>query len=140
MRNALMTTGQRAGLIGAVVGAVWIAILVAFIAANQTPAPGAADAESLRSAVQEAIQIGDDAALQSELPVGEVGQGYAAELLDRLPEDPTMLQARLDQEHDTEVITVVGAAPLRPCVHWAVVLIEDRYYLDPVPLTTACRP
>jgi len=138
--DPVMTTGQRAAVIGVTVGVVWIAILVALITVNQGPPPGSDDAQSLRSAVEEAVHTGDDAALQGELPAGEVGDDYAAELLNRLPADTSMFRARLDHEGETAVITVSGAGTPGPCVQWAVVVVDDRFYLDPVPLTTLCRP
>jgi hypothetical protein len=135
-----MTTGQRAAVIGILVGKVWIALIVVFIALDQPPPPGASDAESLRAGVEHAVRSGDEADLQADLPAGEIGVNYAAGLLERFPDDRSVLRARLDHADDVSVITVSSAGSPGSCVQWAVVVIEENYLLDPVPLTTACRP
>ena len=139
-----MTTGRRAFLIGAIVGVGWITILCLLIALNQPPEPGAATVQALAAQVETAIRSGDEAALHAAFAEGAVEDDYAAELFDRLPEDTTSLHARIDSSGDgdgeTSKITVSRTGQLEPCLHWSVDVIEDRYFLDPVPLPTICRP
>ena len=134
-----MRAGRWFRVVAALVGVGWLAVIVISITRDQPPPPGAADAQTLRAVVEAAILAGDDVALQNALPAGEIGQEYATEFLGRLP-DHTALLARLDHQEGTDVITVSGGGPQGACVHWGVVVIDDRHYLDPVPLTAVCRP
>ena len=68
--------------------------------------------------VESAIQTGAGMALQNALPPEEIGEGYATELLGRLPENTAMLRVRLNHEDAADRITVVGGGPQGASVCW----------------------